>query len=121
MTHQSESQDPATTNLTRREAMGRFALYGTVMSILQGRAAAQRGASGSYTSGGISLPQQASSPRSDDDLEKAVKIMRAMRSGPSETTREATVAELDHLYVAIRLAPNSFVAVLSEHQRLAVL
>jgi hypothetical protein len=35
-------------------------------------------------------------PASEDDLEKAVKIARAMRSGPAEITRDATVAEMDH-------------------------
>ena len=96
MTHQSESQEAATTNLTRREAIGRFALYGTVMAILQGRATAQNGDSASYSNAAIALPQQTASPRSEDDLEKAVKIARAMRSGPIEITQEATVAEMDN-------------------------
>ena len=97
MTDQSELQDGATVELTRREAIGRFALFGTVMAILQGRATAQSGASGSYSNAAIALPQQEmSSPRSEDDLEKDVKIARAMHSGPAEITRDATVAEMDH-------------------------
>jgi len=97
MTDRSELQDGAIIDLTRREAIGRFALFGTAMAILKGRAEAQSGASGSYSNAAIALPrQQMSPPRSEEDLEKAVKIARAMRSGPAEITRDATVAEMDH-------------------------
>jgi hypothetical protein len=65
------------------------------MAILQSRAYAQTGAPGSYSNAAIALPGQMPVPSSQDDLEKAVKIARAMRSGPSEITRDATVAEMD--------------------------
>ena len=56
MTHPLENG--TTTDLTRREAISRFALFGTVMAILRGRAAAQNGASGSYSNAAIALPQR---------------------------------------------------------------
>jgi hypothetical protein len=88
--------DRSSVDLTRREAIGQFALFGTVMAILQSRAYAQTGATGSYSNAAIALPEQIPVPSSEDDLEKAVKIARAVRSGPSVITRDATVAEMDH-------------------------
>src|SRR6516225_5989029 len=88
--------DRSSVDLTRREAIGQFALFGTVMAILQSRAYAQSGATGSYSNSAIALPEQTPVSSSEDDLEKAVKIARALRSGPSVITRAATVAEMDH-------------------------
>ena len=91
MPDQPDRNDGPSVDLTRREAIGRFALFGTVMAILQGRAYAQAGASGSYSNAAIALPQNLPVSSSEDDLEKAVKIARAVRSGPSVITRDATV------------------------------
>jgi len=91
-----ERNDEPSVDLTRREAIGRFALFGTVMAILQSRAYAQGGATGSYSNSAIALPEQLPVSSSEDDLEKAVKIARAVRSGPFVITRDATVAEMDH-------------------------
>ena len=96
MTDQSEFQDGTSTDVTRREVIGRVALFGSVMAILQGRASAQSGASGSFSNAAIALPQPQTPLGSEGDLEKAAKIARAMRSGPVEITRDATVAEMDH-------------------------
>ena len=96
MPDQPECNDGSSVDLTRREAIGRFALFGTVMAILQSRAYAKTGAFGSYSNSAIALPEQMPVSSSEDDLEKAVKIARAMRSGPSVITRDATVAEMDH-------------------------
>src|SRR5215469_2478497 len=96
MHEQPERNYGSSVDLTRREAIGRFALFGTVMTILQSRAYAQGGATGSYSNSAIALPEQMPVTSSEDDLEKAVKIARAMRSGPSVITRDATVAEMDH-------------------------
>lgn len=97
MTDQSELQHMAIVELTRGEAIGRLALFGTVMAILQGRATAQNGTPGSYSNSAMAIPQQQMSlPRSEDDLEKAVKSARAMRSGSAKVRLDATVAEMDH-------------------------
>src|SRR5215470_2465213 len=88
-----ERNDGPSVDLTRREAIGRVALFGTVMAILQSRSYAQNGA---YSNSAIALPEQMPVSSSEDDLEKAVKIARAVRSGPSVITRDATVAEMDH-------------------------
>jgi hypothetical protein len=83
--------------VSRREALVRFAFFGTAMAILEGRASAQSGgAPGSYSNAAIALPKQTALSGSGDEQETAVKIARAMRSGPIEITRDATVAEMDH-------------------------
>ena len=79
MPDQPERNDEPSVDLTRREAIGRLALFGTVMAILQSRAYAQNGA---YSNSAIALPEQLPVSSSEDDLEKAVKIARAVRSGP---------------------------------------
>ena len=96
MAEQSRFQAGTTADLTRREALGRFALYGAAMAFLQGSAAAQSGAPGSYSNAAIALPGQTPPAHSESDMEMAVKIARAMRAGPAGITREATVAEMDH-------------------------
>jgi hypothetical protein len=96
MLDQPEHNNGSIVDLTRREAVSRFALFGTVMAILQGRVYAQAGAPGSYSNAAIALPGQTTPNTSEDELEKAVKIARAMRAGPTEITRDATVAEMDY-------------------------
>ena len=96
MTDHSEIPSEITRGLTRREAIGRFALFGTVMAVLQGHATAQSGASGSYSNAAIALPELTSFNSSEDDPERDVKVARAMRSGPAEITRDATVGEMNH-------------------------
>ena len=84
-------------HISRRTAVGRLAFFGAVMSALSGKLLGQQGASGSYSNSAIAmLPPGESAPKPGEDLVRAVKIARAMRSGPPEITRDATVAELDH-------------------------
>lgn len=96
MPDQPERSNGSSVDLKRREAIGWFALFGTVMAILQSRAYPQTEAIGSYSNSAIALPEQMLPvSSSEDDMEKAVKIARAVRSGPSVITRDATVAEMD--------------------------
>ena len=83
--------------MSRRKAIGRLAFYGGAMAALAQQAAlARSGSSGSYSTAAVALPGTSSASGSDDDVTKAVKIARAIRAGPLEITRNATVAELDH-------------------------
>ena len=79
------------------------------MALLQRSAAARDGASRSYSNAAVALPAGAAvSP--GDELTKAVKIARAMRAGPLEITRDATVAEMDahgNMASVLRAAPTS--------------
>ncbi len=69
-------------------------LFGAATGILRGSDTTRSGgASGSFSGAAIALPQ-AAGPDWKDDPETAIKISRAIRSGPSILTRDATVAEL---------------------------
>jgi hypothetical protein len=83
--------------ISRRIAMGGVAFFGAAMSAIGSRAFAQPGAPGSYSNSAIAAEPPGDPPgKSDEDIVRAVKIARAMRSGPSQVTRDATVAEMDH-------------------------
>jgi hypothetical protein len=83
--------------ISRRIAMGGVAFFGAAMSAIGSRAFAQPGAPGSYSNSAIAAEPPGDTPgKSDEDLVRAVKITRAMRSGPPQITRDATVAEMDH-------------------------
>ena len=83
--------------VSRRIAMTSVAFFGAAMSALSSRAFAQPGAPGSYSNSAIAAEPPGDAPgRSDEDIVRAVKIARAMRSGPPQITRDATVAEMDH-------------------------
>jgi hypothetical protein len=70
MTHPLESPNETTIDLTRREAISRFALFGMVMAILQGRVVAQSVASGSYNNVAIALPQRTLLVGAENDPDK---------------------------------------------------
>jgi hypothetical protein len=83
--------------LSRRMAIGGVAFFGAAMSVIGSRAFAQAAPHGSYSNAAIAGESAGgASGKSDDDIVRAVKIARAMRSGPAQITREATVAEMDH-------------------------
>jgi len=82
--------------LSRRQIMRQVAFFGAAMTMVRGLAEAQTGSSGSYSNAAIAQPPIGSSADSRDEVVKAVKIARAMRAGPPEITRNATVAEMDH-------------------------
>ena len=88
----------STIAVSRRELIGRLAFYGGAMLLAQqDSAVASRGASGSYSNAAVALPAATGIPGGpDDDITKAVKIARAMRAGPLQITRNATIAEMDH-------------------------
>lgn len=83
-------------DLSRRGVIRQLAFFGAAMATVYRVADAQAGSSGSYSNAAIALPQPGSETDSGDELEQAVKIARAMRAGPIEVTRDATVAEMDH-------------------------
>jgi hypothetical protein len=84
-------------NISRRAAVGRLAFFGAVMSALSAKLLGQQNVSGSYSNSAIAmLPSDEPTPKSSEELARGVKIARAMRSGPLEITRNATVAEMDH-------------------------
>jgi hypothetical protein len=95
------------TPLSRRIAMTRVAFFGAAMSALGSRAFAQPGASSSYSNSAIAAQLPGDAPgKSEEEIVCAVKIARAMRSGPPQITRDATVAEMDHHGNVARILRN---------------
>jgi hypothetical protein len=90
------ASDNRSASPSRREAIARLAFFGSVMALLQARADARAGSPGSNNIAAVALPEQQPARSSPDELEKAVKIARAMQAGPPEVTREAEVVEMDH-------------------------
>jgi hypothetical protein len=80
-------------SISRRKAIERFAFYGAAMTLAQEEAAAQAGSSGSFSTAAVALPVNNVPADLNDEPAKAVKISRAMRAGPLEITRNATIAE----------------------------
>ena len=94
---QEGTPEAAEKPVSRRIAMGGVAFFGAAMSAVGSRAFAQPGSPGSYSGSAIAAEPPGDTPgKSDEDIVRAVKIARAMRSGPPRITRDATVAEMDH-------------------------
>jgi hypothetical protein len=78
------------------------------MALAEQAASAQAGSLGSHSNAAVALPANNAASDSIDELAKAVKISRAMRAGPLEITRNATVAEMDpHGNMANILRPGT--------------
>ncbi len=63
----------------------------------------------------------ASAPGLAEELEKGVKIARAMRAGPTEITRDATIAEMDHrgnLTTILRQGTNGWICVPGDENKI---
>jgi hypothetical protein len=108
--------------VSRRMAMGGVAFFGGAMAAISSRAFAQPGAPGSYSNSAIvAEPPGEASGNSDDDIVRAVKIGRAMRSGPRRITRDATVAEMDHhgsVARVLRKGTNGWVCIPGDDNRI---
>jgi hypothetical protein len=76
--------------------MGKLAFYGAAMLLAQRSAFAQTGSSASSSTVALTEAPASSLLGADNDPTKAVKIARAMRAGPIQITRDATVAEMDN-------------------------
>src|SRR6185437_768205 len=110
----TEPEAGAASTVSRRKAIGGFAFYGAAMALAGQAASARAGNLGSHSSAAVALPASNAASDSIDELAKAVKIGRAMRAGPLEITRNATVAEMDHhgnLANILRPGTNGWVCV----------
>lgn len=109
-----------TTVVSRREAMGRFAFYGAAMALLQQAAVAGDRAPGSFSTTALALPADGPPSGSGDEISRAVKIARAMRAGPMEITRSATVAEMDlhgNMATVLRAGTNEWTCIPGDENR----
>src|SRR5271165_3581617 len=106
--------------LSRRQLLGRLALFGSAMTVLEGLADARSGSPGSYGDAAIAQPPSASIGDALGE-EKAVKVSRAMRAGPIEITRNATVAEMDrhgNIVTILKKGTNEWICVPGDENKI---
>jgi len=90
------SVEEPNTDISRRSILSRTAFFGVAMAAVAGQARAQMSGAGSYSNSAVALPADKDAGAKGDELTRAVKIARAMRAGPYEITKDATIAEMDH-------------------------
>jgi hypothetical protein len=91
------------------------------MALVRERAVAQAGPAGSHSEPTMTRPPPASAPGAAEELGKGVKIARAMRAGPTEITRDATIAEMDHhgnLTTILRQGTNGWICVPGDENKI---
>jgi hypothetical protein len=101
------------TSVSRRNAFAGVGFFGAAMAVLSGRALAQGAGQGSYSNEAIALPPGLSLSDADAQI-REVKIARAMRAGPPQITKDATIAEIDNLgnvATILRQGTNGWVCV----------
>ena len=84
------------TSVSRRTAITGFAFYGAAMALARDAALAQNDSPGSHGTAGEPVRMETPNPNVVADPANAIKIARAVRAGPIQITRDATVAEMDH-------------------------
>ncbi len=82
------------TPVSRRRALAGVGFFGAAMAALSSKAWAQGAGQGSYSNEAIALPPGPSLSDAEAQI-RAVKIARAMRAGPWQITKDATIAEMD--------------------------
>lgn len=116
-----EARENETTPIvSRRKLIRRWGFYGAAMSLAPQIAFARDGGSGSFSTAAVALPSAGSATDSEEDVKRAVKIARAMRAGPLEITRDATVAEMDHhgnVTNVLRAGTNDWICVPGDENR----
>jgi hypothetical protein len=99
--------------VSRRTVVGGAAFFGMAMAAI-GETRAQDAGTGSYSNSAIALPLAGADAGSAEEKVRAVKIARAMRAGPSEITKNATVAEMDqhgNMTTILRQGTNGWICV----------
>lgn len=108
------------TAVSRRRLVGQIAVYGAAMALAQRAAGHSNGAAGYFSTAALAQPATDVSASPGDEVTKAVKIARAMRAGPIQITREATVAEMDshgNLAKILRSGTNGWICVPGDENR----
>jgi hypothetical protein len=109
--------------LSRRAIVGHAGFFGAAMTALSSQARAQQVGSGSHSDAAIATPSasEPAGPSSEEEI-RAVKIARAMRAGPADITREATVAEIDrqgNLTTILRKGSNGWICIPGDENKIS--
>jgi hypothetical protein len=100
--------------VSRRNIVGGAAFFSAALAAIGSEARAQDAGTGSYSNSAIALPTESADTASTNERVRAVKIARAMRAGPREITKDATVAEMDqhgNMTTILRQGNNGWVCV----------
>ena len=74
-------------DIPRRSILSRVAFFGAAMAAIGSQALAQAAGNGSFSDAAVALPTDKATAKSGEEQTSAVKIARAMRSGPPEITK----------------------------------
>ncbi|WP_158808007.1 hypothetical protein [Beijerinckia sp. L45] len=106
--------------LNRRDMVVGMGFFGAAIAALTDESKAQGAVQGSYSNEAIALPSGLAS--SDQSAEvKAVKMARAMRAGPYQITKNATIAEMDrhgNMTTILRQGTNEWVCTPGDENRI---
>ena len=126
MSPSDENQTPGQqkqhhSSVSRRNVMAGVGLFGAAFAALNSKAWAQGPVEGSYSNEAVALPPGATLSDVDAQI-RAVKIARAMRAGPIQITKEATVAEMDrhgNMTAILRQGTNGWVCTPGDENRIS--
>lgn len=107
--------------VSRRDALAGIGLFGAAMAALVSKSAsAQEGTQGSYSNAAIAMPPGPALADGDEET-RAIKIARAMRAGPRQITKDATIAEMDkhgNMTTILRHGTNGWVCTPGNENRI---
>ncbi len=105
---------------SRRNVMAGVGLLGTAFAALNSKAWAQQPVQGSFSNEALALPDRLHSSDTEAEV-RAVKIARAMRAGPPQITKDATVAEMDrhgNVVTTLRQGTNDWICTPGNENRI---
>jgi hypothetical protein len=119
--HQSARQGEGPRSIaSRRDIVAGVGFFGAAFAALKGEAWAQGAGMGSYSNEAIALPPGTALKDADAEV-RAVKIARAMRAGPPQITKDATIAEMDrhgNMTTILRQGTNDWVCTPGDENRI---
>jgi hypothetical protein len=108
------------TSISRRNVVAGIGFLGAALAALSDKAWSQNQGRGSYITEAVALPPGPA--LGDEDVEvRDVKIARAMRAGPYQITRDATIAEMDrhgNMTAILRKGTNDWVCTPGNENRI---
>jgi hypothetical protein len=116
-----KGSEESSNDVSRRSALSRATFFGLAMAAIGSQARAETAGSGSFSNAAVALPADKDAADTGEQLARAVKIARAMRSGPYEITKDATVAEMDqhgNMTEVLKQGTNGWVCVPGDENKI---
>jgi hypothetical protein len=109
------------TSVSRRNVVAGIGFLGAALAALSDKAWSQGQVQGSDSNAAVALPP--GRPLNTEDAGvRAIKIARAMRAGPPQITKDATIAEMDHngnMTAILREGTNEWVCTPGNENRIS--